>query len=144
MSEAPPRYGYRRITRLRRKEGWTVGKKHVQRRRRADGLRVPPSKRKGVRRGVSTGLPTKAIRRGHVWTWDFVSDATVRGGPLKMLTSLDEFTRECHVLRPERALRAAEVLAWLARAIQEHGAPAFLRSDNGPGVHRHGGATLAR
>ena len=49
-----------------------------------------------------------------------------------MLTILDEHTRECHVLRPERALRAADVLAWLERAIKEHGAPAFLRSDNGP------------
>ena len=97
-------------------------------------LRVPPTKRKIVRRGVSTGLPTKpkAMHRGHVWTWDFISDATVRGGPLQMLTSLDEHTRECHGLRPERALRAADVLAWLERAIQEHGAPTFLRSDNGP------------
>ncbi len=109
-----------------------VGKRHIQRLRRADGLRVPPTKRKLVRRGISTGLPTKATHRGHVWTWDFISDATVRGGALKMLTILDEHTRECHVLRPERALRAADVLAWLERAIEEHGAPAFLRSDNGP------------
>ena len=78
------------------------------------------------------GLPTRAARRGHVWTWDFVSDATMRGGPLKMLTILDEFTRDCHMLRPERALQAADVLAWLERAIKEHGASAFLRSDNGP------------
>ncbi len=85
-----------------------------------------------MRQGVSTGLPTKATRRGHVWTWDFVSDATVRGGALKMLTILDEHTRECHVLRPDRAMRAADVLTWLERAIKIHGAPAFLRSDNGP------------
>ena len=132
LSEAHPRYGYRRITRLLREEGWTVGKKQIQRLRRADGLRVPPTKRKVVRRGSSTGLPTQARHRGHVWTWDFISDATVRGGPLKMLTILDEFTRECHVLRPERALRAADVLAWLERAIKTHGAPTYLRSDNGP------------
>ena len=132
LSEAHPRYGYRRITRLLREEGWTVGKKQRQRLRRADGLRVPPTKRKVVRRGLSTGLPTHALHRGHVWTWDFISDAAVRGGPLKMLTILDEFTRECHVLRPERALRAADVLAWLEQAIKTHGAPAYLRSDNGP------------
>lgn len=132
LSEKHPRYGYRRIAALLRQEGWPVGKRHIQRLRRADGLRVPPTKCKLVRRGISTGLPTKAAHRGHVWTWDFISDATVRGGSLKMLTILDEHTRECHVLRPERALRAADVLAWLERAIQEHGAPAFLRSDNGP------------
>ncbi len=132
LSEAHPRDGYRRIAALLRQEGWAIGKRQVQRLRRADGLRVPPTRRRLVRRGVSTGLPTKATRRGHVWTWDFVSDATVRGGALKMLTILDEHTRECHVLRPDRAMRAADVLAWLERAIQEHGAPAFLRSDNGP------------
>ena len=132
LSEAHPRYGYRRIAALLRQEGWTIGKRQVQRLRRADGLRVPPTRRRLVRRGVSTGLPTKATRRGHVWTWDFVSDATVRGGALKMLTILDEHTRECHVLRPDRAMRAADVLAWLERAIKAHGAPAFLRSDNGP------------
>jgi transposase InsO family protein len=49
-----------------------------------------------------------------------------------MLTILDEHTRECHVLRAERALRAADVLAWLGKAIAEHGAPEYLRSDNGP------------
>ena len=78
LSEAHPRYGYRRITNLLREEVWTVGKKQIQRLRRGDGLRVPPTKRKVVRRGLSTGLPTKAVRRGHVWTWDFISDATVR------------------------------------------------------------------
>ena len=49
-----------------------------------------------------------------------------------MLTILDEHTRECHVLRAERALRATNVLEWLGTAIQEHGAPEYLRSDNGP------------
>ena len=132
LSDQHPRYGYRRIAALLRQEGWSVGKRQIQRLRRAQGLRVPPTRRKLVRRGVSTGLPTKALRRGHVWTWDFVSDATVRGGAIRMLTILDEHTRECHVLRADRALRAADVLAWLGRAIEEHGAPAYLRSDNGP------------
>ena len=85
-----------------------------------------------MRRGRSSGRPTNATRRGHVFIWDFVRDASGRGGALKTLTILDEFTRECHVLRPDRALRAADVLAWLERAIKTHGAPAFLRSDNGP------------
>ena len=132
LSLKHPRYGYRRIAALLRREGWAVGKRHIQRLRRAAGLRVPPSKRKLVRRGISTGLPTKADHRGHVWTWDFISDATTRGGALRMLTILDEHTRECHVLRADRALRAADVLEWLKRAIEQHGAPEYLRSDNGP------------
>ena len=56
----------------------------------------------------------------------------MRGGALRMLTILDEHTRECHVLRADRALRAEDVLAWLQKAIEEHGAPEHLRSDNGP------------
>lgn len=131
LSEKHPRYGYRRITALLRQEGWMVGKRQLQRLRRAEGLRVPPTKRKIVRRGFSTGLPTKATHRGHVWTWDFISDATVRGGTLRMLTILDEHTRECHVLRADRALRSEDVLKWLKKAIEEHGAPQYLRSDNG-------------
>jgi putative transposase len=131
LSEQHPRYGYRRIAALLREEGWRVGKRQLQRLRRGQGLRVPPTKRKSVRRGLSTGLPTRATHRGHVWTWDFISDATVRGGTLRMLTILDEHTRECHVLRADRALRSEDVLKWLKKAIEEHGAPQYLRSDNG-------------
>lgn len=131
LSQEHPRYGYRRIAALLRQEGWAVGKRQVQRLRRAGGWRVPPSRRKRVRRGVSTGLPTQATHRGHVWTWDFIADATVRGGAIRMLTILDEHTRECHVLRADRALRSEDVLEWLEKAIKEHGAPEYLRSDNG-------------
>ena len=131
LSVEHPRYGYRRIAALLRKEGWRVGKRQVQRLRRQEGLRVPPTRRKGSRRGVSTGLPTLATHRNHVWTWDFIADATVRGGALRMLTILDEHTRECHVLRADRALRSQDVLAWLQKAIGQHGAPEYLRSDNG-------------
>jgi len=132
LSEKHPRYGYRRIAALLRQEGWKAGKRRVQRWRRAQGLRVPPTRKKILRRGISTGLPTRATHRGEVWTWDFIADATVRGGALRMLTILDEHTRECHVLRADRALKSRDVLEWLQRAIQKHGAPKYLRSDNGP------------
>jgi putative transposase len=131
LSEAHPRYGYRRIAALLRQEGWAVGKRQVQRLRRRAGLRVPPTKRKLVRRGRSTGWPTKATHRNHVWTWDFIADATVRGGALRMLTVLDEFTRECHVLRADRGLKSADVITLVQQAIAQHGAPKFIRSDNG-------------
>jgi transposase InsO family protein len=131
LSEKHPRYGYRRIAALLRKEEWNVGKRHIQRLRRSLGLRVPPTKRKVVRKGISTGLPTKATHRGHVWTWDFIADATMRGGSIRMLTILDEYTRECHILRADRSLKSADVLEWMGKAIQQHGAPEYLRSDNG-------------
>jgi len=89
------------------------------------------TKRKVIRRGHSTGLPVKVEYKGHVWTWDFICDGTTRGGALRILTILDEYTRECHVLRADRALKSGDVLEWMSRVIQEHGAPAYLRSDNG-------------
>ena len=131
LSSLHPRYGYRRIVALLRQEGWETSRKQVQRLRRAEGLRVPPPRRRQSRRGVSTGLPTQATHRGHVWTWDFVADATVHGGALRMLTVLDEHTKEVHVLRPERRIGSADVIALVQAAIAEHGAPEFIRSDNG-------------
>ena len=68
--------------------------------------RIPPRKPRHRRRGVSTGLQTKAEHPGHVWSWDFIHDKTVRGGSLKMLTILDEYTRECPVIHVDRHINA--------------------------------------
>ena len=67
-SEEPPRHGHRWIAVLLRQEGWRVGKRQLRRFRRTEGLRVPPTQRKLVGRGVSTGWPVQATHRGHVWT----------------------------------------------------------------------------
>lgn len=125
------RWGYVKITRLLQQEGWSVGKRLVQRIRRELGLRIPRKKPKRHRRGVSTGLPTQATHRGHVWCWDFIHDRTVRGGRLKMLTVVDEYTRECHLIHVDRRIRARDVLAQLFRLIEQHGTPGYIRSDNG-------------
>lgn len=130
LSRQHPRYGCRRIAVKLRGEGFAVGRKQVQRLRRAEGLRVPPPRQRQVRRGESTGLPTQADHRGHVWTWDFIADSTVHRGTLRMLTVLDEHAKEVHVLRPERQIGSADVI--VKAAITEHGAPQFIRSDNGP------------
>ena len=89
LSRKYPRYGFRRIAAKLRGEGYKVGRKQVQKLRRAEGLGVPPPGRCIPRRGKSIGLPTQATHRGQVWTWDFIADATVHGGALRMLTVLD-------------------------------------------------------
>ena len=66
-----------------------------------------------------------------MWTWDFIADATVHGGALRMLTVLDEHTKEVHVLRPERQIGSIDVIRLVQAAIGQHGAPEFIRSDNG-------------
>ena len=77
------------------------------------------------------GLPTQATHRNHVWTWDFIFDRTDKGSTLKMLTMLDEYTRQCLAIRVERQIRSGQVLATLWQAMMQYGIPEHIRSDNG-------------
>ena len=132
VSQAHPTLGYKKITRKLVELGYGVNKKQVQRIRREEGLQVPPPKPRQRRRGVSTGLPQQAGHRNHVWAWDFVSDYTERGGKLRMFNLIDEYTRECHSIHADRTIKAEDVLGVLAEAIEQHGMPEYIRSDNGP------------
>ena len=67
-----------------------------------------------------------------MWCWDFVSDYTQRGGKLRLLNIVDEYTRQCHCIHADRTIKAADVLDCLAEAIEQQGAPQYIRSDNGP------------
>ena len=131
LSWEHPRYGYRRIRALLVKEGWTTSRKFVQAVRRSEGLQVKPPKKRRHRQGISTGPPTKANGRNHVWSWDFVHDRTDNGGPLKLMTLIDEYTRKCLSIRVARQLTSTDVLSVLREAIEEEGAPSYIRSDNG-------------
>lgn len=131
MSRLHPELGYPKVARLLKSEGWQVGARMVQRLRRELGLAIAPKKPRQRRRGASTGLPTKATHRNHVWTWDFVHDTTMRGGKLRMLNVIDEYTRECLCIHVDRRINAAKVKQVMARLIHEHGAPEHIRSDNG-------------
>ena len=126
-----PRYGYRRIRAVLEREGWSVSRKQVQRIRRKEGLKVRPTPQRIPRQGVSTGLPTQATHRNHVWTWDFIFDRTDKGSTLKMLTMLDEYTRQCLAIRVERQIKSGQVLATLWQAMMAYGLPEHIRSDNG-------------
>jgi len=132
MSRKHPTLGYKKVARKLQEHGWAVNKKQVQRVRREEGLQVPPPRRRQRRRGRSTGLPQQAAHRNHVWAWDFVSDHTERGGKLRAFNLIDEYTRECHCIHADRAIKAADVLALLQEAIARHGPPEYIRSDNGP------------
>ena len=126
-----PRYGYRRIRAVLEREGWSVSRKQVQRIRRKEGLKVHPKPQRISRQGVSTGLPTQATHRNHVWTWDFIFDRTDKGSTLKMLTMLDEYTRQCLAIRVERQIRSGQVLVTLWQAMMQYEIPEHIRSDNG-------------
>ena len=127
-----PRYGYRRIRALLAAAGWTVSRKQVQRIRRREGLKVCPRPKKIPRQGVSTGLPTQARYQNHVWSWDFLFDRTENGGTLKMMTLLDQYSRQSLAIQGERQITADQVLVVLWQAMATYGIPGYIRSDNGP------------
>jgi putative transposase len=129
-----PRYGYRRIWALLRREGWRVNRKRVYRLWRQQGLKVPRKQRKKRRLGCSANSCVRrpAEHKDHVWAWDFLHDRTADGRPLKWLTLVDEYTRECLALEVRRGMTAQAVSAVLAGVVRERGAPGHIRSDNGP------------
>ena len=129
-----PRYGYRRVWALLRREGWEVNKKRVQRLWQEGDLKVPTRERKRRRIGSSENGCTRrrAEYRGHVWSYDFAMDATEGGRRLKIMHIVDEYSRECLALEVERSITAEDVVGILARLFAERGAPSFIRSDNGP------------
>jgi putative transposase len=129
-----PRYGYRRVWALLRREGWRVNRKRVYRLWRQQGLKVPRKQRKKRRLGSSANSCVRrpAEHKGHVWAWDFLHDRTSDGRPLKWFTLVDEYTRECLALEVRRGMTARAVGAVLAGVVGERGAPGHVRSDNGP------------
>ncbi len=129
-----PRYGYRFITAKLRQEGFAVNAKRVYRLWRREGLKVSQKKRKKRRLGTSeNGCPRrKAERMNDLWAWDFVFDRTSNGTPLKWLSIVDEYTRECLCLKVDRSITSEDVLDTLAELFAIRGVPKHIRSDNGP------------
>jgi len=136
LSRENPRYGYRRVWVLLRREGWPVNKKRVHRLWRQEGLKVPEKQRKRQRLllGESENSCTRrqAEHKDHVWSYDFVMDLTEDGRRLKMMPVVDEYTRECLSIDVERSITAEAVVSTLASLFRSRGEPAFIRSDNGP------------
>ena len=127
------RYGYRRITALLRAEGWHVNHKRVERIWRREGFKVPSKQPKRGRRWLNDGscIRLRPDWRTHVWAYDFVQARTHDGRAFRMLTVIDEFTRESLAIEVGRRLRSDDVLHLLAGLFVRHGPPDHIRSDNG-------------
>lgn len=131
LSNRFPRFGYRRIHAiLTKQEGWTINVKRVRRIRSEEGLQVK-KKTKKRKRGQGAKPPEQATAPNHVWTVDFVQDNLTRGSSFRMLTVLDEFTRQSLTIRVERSLKAVDVQMTLETLFKDFGVPMYLRSDNG-------------
>ena len=116
-----------------RNEGWRVNHKRVERLWRQEGLKVPQRQRRRRRLWLNDGscVRQRPQHKNHVWSYDFVQSRTSDGRAIRMLTVLDEYTRECLAIDVERKLTAEDVLVQLTDLFVRRGVPKHLRSDNG-------------
>ena len=128
------RYGYRKIARLLRIEGWHVNHKKVERLWREEGLQLPQrhKKRKRLYHKDSSVIRLRPAYPNHIWSIDFVHDKLSNGRWYKMLTVLDEYTRQGLCVAVRFTMGSADVLEALYPLLLEYGTPEYIRSDNGP------------
>lgn len=124
------RWGYRRVHAKLRSEGFIVNHKKIERIWKEYGYTLPARrKRKKVRTGQS--VPMCATKPNQVWTYDFMFDSTYQGKKMKVLTLIDEFTRESLAIVPARSIRSSQLIALLAQLFTRRAIPQAIRSDNG-------------
>jgi len=128
------RYGYRKIAVLLRIEGWKVNHKKVERLWRGEGLQLPQrhKRKKRLYHKDSSVIRLRPKYPNHIWSIDFVHDKLSNGRSYKMLTVLDEYTREALCVAVKPRMGHAEMLEALYPLFLKHRKPTFIRSDNGP------------
>ena len=127
------RYGYRKIAQLLNVEGWRVNHKKIERLWRAEGLQLPErhKKRKRLYHKDSSVIRLRPHHPNHIWSIDFVHDKLSNGRSYKMLTVLDEYTRQALCVEVRSSMGAQDVLDALYPLLLKHGKPKHIRSDNG-------------
>ena len=126
-----PRYGYRRVHVMLIRDGYQVNRKRLQRLWRLEGLHVERPKRRKPKI-VRAPFVVRGQYPNHVWAIDFQFDEIADGRPVKILNVTDEYTREALATNAARRITAAGTMAVLGQIRELHGAPQFLRMDNGP------------
>jgi transposase InsO family protein len=128
------RYGYRKVGELLRAEGWCVNHKKVERLWREEGLQLPArhKRRKRLYHKDTSVIRLRPKYPKHIWSIDFVHDKLSNGQPYKMLTVLDEYTRQALSVTVKRKMGSSDVLEALYPLLLRHGKPEYIRSDNGP------------
>ena len=128
------RYGYRRITALLKEEEWQVNHKKIERIWKREGLKVPQKQPKRRRLWLNDGscIRLRPECKDHVWSYDFVMARTSDGRSFRILTILDEYSRECLAMKVDRHINSQDVIDQLYELFLLRGVPKHIRSDNGP------------
>ena len=124
------RFGYRRLTVMLRREGWRVNAKRIYRLYTEDGLAVRTKVRKKIARRMRVPM-VKATRPNEKWSMDFVAARLIDGRWFRVLTVVDQFTRECLLLLADSSLTGQKVALALSQVVAERGAPVSITVDNG-------------
>ncbi len=131
MAMKHPRFGYRRIWAMLRRERLNINLKRVYRLWKQEKLNLPKKRVSKKRAKPTIGIVPKAEKANQVWTYDFVFDQRLSGRSLKMLTLIDEYTRECLAVEVGVSIKSEKVRQILRRVCLEKGVPEMIRSDNG-------------
>ncbi len=125
-----PRWGYRRLWVLLRREGYAVNWKRVYRLYRAAGLAVKRRRRKRV--AIARRPLPPATRPNERWSMDFVHDRLTTDRWFRCLTIVDDFTRECLAIEVDRSLTGKRVVEVLTQLAVARPLPLTIVVDNGP------------
>lgn len=131
LAEQRPRFGYRRLTVLLRREQFPVNHKRVYRVYREEGLMLRRKRRKRVT-SIGRTAPPPVTQRHQAWAMDFTSDTLAHGQRFRTLNIVDPYSRECLAIEVDTSLPGQRVVRVLDRLVATYGPPARLRVDNGP------------
>ena len=124
------RFGYRRLTIMLRREGFVVNHKRVHRIYRDHGLRLRPRRKRGVRY-IRGNAVQPVIAANERWSLDFVHDALSNRRKYRLLTIVDDYTRECIAIEVDFSLTGERVIRVLSRITEKRTLPKILKFDNG-------------
>ena len=131
LAHARPRFGYQRITVLLRREGWRVNRKRVRRLYRFQGLQLRMRVRRRKHMCLHRGPAPLATCTHERWSMDFVHDALFDGRAFRVLTVVDQYSRQSPVLEPGFAHSGRSVSDALERVVNQLGVPVSITVDHG-------------
>ena len=131
IAHARPRFGYPRIHVMLRREGWQVNRKRVYRWYRLEGLQLRIRMRRRKHMCLHRGSVPLATRRQERWSMDFVHDQLIDGRPIRMLTVVDQWSRESVLIEPAFSFSGAKVAEALDRLVMDSGSPLSITVDHG-------------